>query len=939
MKLTKAERLVQAARRLAAASQSKQKLPAPPAAAPRPLAPVPIVTWTGAYDDNWRGDIVEAAYSHPAKAARGLLHKIFDHLKQIGALTPGSAIVDPFGGIGTTGVVGAWRGYRVICCELEPKFVDLGRQNFALHEYKWRAMDRLLPIMVQGDSRQLRKHIQEADAVVSSTPYAETSLSGGGGIAHEMRNTYREGQNYGDDPAQLGAMKEDAGVDAVISSPPYAELGVDIKGHGIIGAGVSKDPKYGQAEYGQTAGQLGGMKEGQIDAVVSSPSYIDSVNQSDAANDTDARFKRIEQAHGTDAAKAIIKPNLNQPQVYGETSGQLGAMKEGQIDAVVASPPYAEGLGHHGTPTTGGGKAGDQVLDAMQRGYGKTEGQLENMKEEQVDAVVSSPPYAESATGAGGLNTKPPQHDGQQAGRRADSASQRTDQRYGEAEGQMAKMEQGDVDAVISSPPYEHVSPEHFSAEDGARVDQLIAEGKMIGNPRGKHATPSVEYGQSDGQLSQMTKGDVDAIVSSPPHAETLLNDDQRQAGKGEPLRWGTHDEYGTSPGQLGVLKEERGVDAVISSPPYVAPPGHDTGHPRLDATEDARREAEGSARRSGYGSADGNLAHLTEGGIDAVISSPPYTGDVNLYPPDHAQGEPAKKIGGTNKNYGQTPGQLGVLKDEDGVDAVVSSPPYEKVIGTGEGPGAPGDATRRGEGHDHEHAAQGREYGQSEGQLSAMDAGGVDAVVSSPPFGTGDSASAQSMVNRTDKSAEWVKANVGSAGTEGYGETAGQMAEMEMKTSVDAVVTSPPYAGQDVGATRRELDKYDAGHERDQRRYGDMGSGDTFWSAARDIVRECYAILKPGGHAVWIVKAFVRDRQIVDFPADWRKLCEYVGFETVTEVHAMLVKKGAYHGDVGLDGEVIVDQTERKSFFRRLAESKGSPKINYEVVYIMVKR
>ena len=100
--------------------------------------------------------------------------------------------------------------------------------------------------------------------------------------------------------------------------------------------------------------------------------------------------------------------------------------------------------------------------------------------------------------------------------------------------------------------------------------------------------------------------------------------------------------------------------------------------------------------------------------------------------------------------------------------------------------------------------------------------------------------------------------------------------------------------------------------------------------------VREIYRVLKPGGIAVWVVKAFVRDKQIVDFPGDWRKLCEACGFETVLEVHASLVTRWEVN-DL-FDG-VVKKERKRASFFRRLAESKGSPKIDYETVWFMRKR
>ena len=89
------------------------------------------------------------------------------------------------------------------------------------------------------------------------------------------------------------------------------------------------------------------------------------------------------------------------------------------------------------------------------------------------------------------------------------------------------------------------------------------------------------------------------------------------------------------------------------------------------------------------------------------------------------------------------------------------------------------------------------------------------------------------------------------------------------------------------------------------------------------------------GGVAIFVVKSFVRKGKIVDFPGDWRRLCEAQGFQTVHEHHAMLVKETR---KPSLFGHEIVEKKERKSFFRRLAESKGSPAIDYETVLCMKK-
>ena len=162
-----------------------------------------------------------------------------------------------------------------------------------------------------------------------------------------------------------------------------------------------------------------------------------------------------------------------------------------------------------------------------------------------------------------------------------------------------------------------------------------------------------------------------------------------------------------------------------------------------------------------------------------------------------------------------------------------------------------------------------------------------------------------------------------------------------------DAVVSAPPYesSGVSAGNVGNKLHKEWWGRGRsltDSREYGategQIGKkfGDTFWQAAAEIVAQCYAILKPGGHAIWVCKDFVRQGRRVPFSDQWQALCEQAGFRLVCRHRAMLV---ADHGEQdGLFGGVTSLQTARKSFFRRLAEARGSPKIDWEDVICMVR-
>jgi tRNA G10 N-methylase Trm11 len=115
-------------------------------------------------------------------------------------------------------------------------------------------------------------------------------------------------------------------------------------------------------------------------------------------------------------------------------------------------------------------------------------------------------------------------------------------------------------------------------------------------------------------------------------------------------------------------------------------------------------------------------------------------------------------------------------------------------------------------------------------------------------------------------------------------------------------------------------------------------GSGDTFWNASRAIVEQVHQVLTPGAIAMWVVKAFVRDGKRVDFPVQWFRLCQMCGFEMMEWIRAWLIE-GDDVEQIGLLGERVPLRRDHKSFFRRLAESKGSPRVDYEVVLVTRKR
>lgn len=279
---------------------------------------------------------------------------------------------------------------------------------------------------------------------------------------------------------------------------------------------------------------------------------------------------------------------------------------------------------------------------------------------------------------------------------------------------------------------------------------------------------------------------------------------------------------------------------------------------------------------------------------------------------------------------------QLGQVVQAAGL--VVGSPPFStpgcQPTGRGQGVRADYQAGKMKESEPETN------YGTSPGQLGAMPAGmpPVACVVGSPPYAN------QENTPRTSRYAKLPQGVRGLAKATGnpsnYGQSPGQLGALP-PGQVEAVIGSPPYEGLSLsgggGIANEVRQTY-----REGQNYGDS-SGQTgamqtatFWSAAREIVTQCHALLTPGGHALWVTKRFVRKGKIVEFSNQWLALCESVGFRLVCRHQAMLVTEG--DTQTMLFSAPQQKRIERKSFFRRLAEKKGSPPIDYEDVLCLVR-
>jgi hypothetical protein len=331
--------------------------------------------WNGCYDNRWKGLIIDGAFSHPAKFAHGLIRKIYQHAKEEGWLKSGDVVVDPFGGVGLGALYANKAGINWVGLELEQKFVNLGRQNIALWQQQFGIHwpDWGEAVLLQGDSRNLVEVLAAgAEMVLGSPPYIK-SVHDGNGIDIKKFSGNSPGPNsqataggYGQSSAQLANLPEGS-PQAVITSPPFAgnsggrgeasRQGIDAELFDRHSGGMVNG-------MGETERNLGSLKPGDFD-----------IMEIDLSMWTPCEDTKQESADGN-----------------GED--QLGAMPEGDIQATIGSPPFAESVGSDDPDRRGGlfrdpKRRGDVNLTGT---YGETEGQLGGMPA----GVISSPPFEQS---------------------------------------------------------------------------------------------------------------------------------------------------------------------------------------------------------------------------------------------------------------------------------------------------------------------------------------------------------------------------------------------------------------------------------------------------------------------------------------------------------------------------------------------------------------
>lgn len=316
-----------------------------------PLPQVPVTQWKGCYGASWKGILHEDSFKHPAKASRALLTRIIDHGFEQGWWQRGDVIGDPFFGIGTTGVIGTYKGLRVVGVELEPKFHATAMANFEMHAETWARMGLTPPGIGCGDSRRFDELVS---GILTSPPYAAVSVA-----------------------------KNSSGVDRTKQFASYQAAG----GGASFEAFCATQKKH-SGDYVHSDGQISDCGAGDLAAAVTSPPYADSIHD----------------GNGFDLTKLTgNKAGVNSQagaEGYGDENGQIGKLNGGEVGAVITSPPYADTMSPAvGGPDTQHPDGHERAMHGRKDRCGTDAGNIANLPSATVDGCVTSPPWEKGATG------------------------------------------------------------------------------------------------------------------------------------------------------------------------------------------------------------------------------------------------------------------------------------------------------------------------------------------------------------------------------------------------------------------------------------------------------------------------------------------------------------------------------------------------------------
>jgi hypothetical protein len=470
----------------------------------------------------------------------------------------------------------------------------------------------------------------------------------------------------------------------------------------------------------------------------------------------------------------------------------------------------------------------------------------------------------------------------------------------------------GEAAAVITSPPY--AESLHLNEAPEVQEARMARKGQSSAIAKssrgGKFVSDSnAGYGASAGQIGALPSGDIAAVITSPPYAESLKPETEDQSGD---------------------------VAAIVTSPPYegtsVAAYDGSMGEMYRETGQTPRQRSGGMLPSEQYNHANSENIGNLKGGWNKLA---PHTDYV------YTCGICGESIGG-DECHNVKIAESKLDGEADGADSVVEN--------TSANPSRGGRNPKNGKRRSRRLISAFPNPNTSE---ACTETGREEITLG------GDSLGEFSAERPSNETGENV---AGAAVPSGSSSTTRKINQELAENGITSSKTSKRSAGlattdttlKMCGNTRicakcaalgtsREVPQSDRVHQNARPHSTPQsikggcsknGEPETYWEAVAQVYAQCLIALRPGGYAVVVVKDYVQKKKRVPLCDQTLSLLTHLGFEPVERIRANLVHE---ERSSGLFGE-HVKRKSRKSFFRRLAEKRGSPAIDWEECLVVRK-
>lgn len=504
---------------------------------------------------------------HPAKMDIALTRRLIKEF-----VPKGATLLDPMAGVGTTGVEGILLGRNVILIDIEKKFSELAQKNIAnvRKRIKQNVFKPALgkATIITGDSRDLpallKQTLQNADSVITSPPYGHDSVvhKGRSGETPCAKKKFGYADYYSDSPNNIGNLKHANGeVDAVITSPPFGEAN---RGGGIAKRGYQgkhgKDEKLHQRHdrpLSEDPKNISNVPfEKNIDAVLTSPPFSEAEHHYEHGLKT--LGKNFKGRKAWEGKKRLSTDPKN-----------IGALKHGQVEVVVTSPPYPEAYKTSSKSREqqakrlpknllvknpkGGGALSLFTSDKNIAAKGFLEGMPPNPRNignlayqegDGVDAVITSPPFGDIQKRD---RSKERRWNENREAKKSGGCVSQSKGLQPESANNIGALPVGSIDTVITSPPFSSSLRSNPKANKKKRIDklrQVQERNKALGKKWAISTDEALEreFQRQDGgcgehpqNIANLPHGKVDTIITSPPYSSGIGHSLGANIGKNIP--------------------------------------------------------------------------------------------------------------------------------------------------------------------------------------------------------------------------------------------------------------------------------------------------------------------------------------------------------------------------------------------------------------------